>query len=44
MAMTAHPVAWLLVGLACLGVPLVEDACAVAMLMVATCLWRRALR
>lgn len=34
--------AGLLVGLACLGVPLMDDACAVALVTVAVGLWREA--
>lgn len=42
--MTTHSAAWLLVGLACLGVPLLDDAYAIGLLTVAACLWRRAAR
>ncbi len=40
--MTTHCAVWLLVGLACLGVPLIDDACAVAVIASAACLWRSA--
>lgn len=44
MALCLMAVALLVVALACLGVPLVDDACAVLLVTAATCLWRRVTR